>query len=100
MAVGGTQGTPGKYNLIMSPIVGGNVLGSLTVGANPVYIIGRMSCLKGKLGKKIGPDNLTITDNAIIPEGLNSRRLTTKARLSSNAFNRKRSIDRSYPKHE
>ncbi len=73
MAVGGTQGTPGKYDLIMSPIVGGNVLGSLTTGANPVYIIGKMSCLKGKLGKKVGPDNLTINDNALIPEGLNSR---------------------------
>jgi len=74
MAVGGQQGKPGKYDVIMSPTVGGNVFNHILDGANPVYILGRMSCLRGvKMGQKIGPSNLSISDNALIPEGLESR---------------------------
>jgi PmbA protein len=74
MAVGGKQGKPGKYDLIMSPTVAGNVFNYLNDGANPIYILGGMSCLKKiKKGQQIGPDNLTISDNALIAEGLNSR---------------------------
>jgi len=74
MAVGGQQGKAGKYDVILSPTVGGNILNHILDGANILYIIGRMSCLRGiKMGQKIGPANLTISDNATISEGLNSR---------------------------
>lgn len=74
MAVGGQQGKAGKYDVILSPTVGGNVFNHILDGANPVYILGRMSCLRGvKMGQKIGPSNLSISDNALIPEGLQSR---------------------------
>lgn len=73
MALGGEQGKPGKYDVIISPIVGGNVFGYLIAGANPVYIIGRMSCLGKSMNKQIGPKNLTVSDNPLIAEGLNSR---------------------------
>ena len=74
MAVGGEQGKPGKYDLIMSPTVAANVLNHIYEGANPLQIILKMSCLsKIKIGQQIGPENLTISDNALISEGLNSR---------------------------
>lgn len=73
MAIGGQQGHAGKYDLIMSPTVAANVLGELVTGANPVYMITGMTCLGKSLNKQIGPESLSVSDNAIIPEGLNSR---------------------------
>ncbi|MFO8019910.1 MAG: TldD/PmbA family protein [Promethearchaeia archaeon] len=73
MAENGVQGKPGIYDLILSPMVGANIFNHLLNGANPVYIIAGMSCLKGKMNQKIGPNNLTVHDDATIPEGLNSR---------------------------
>ncbi|MHA1147173.1 MAG: TldD/PmbA family protein [Promethearchaeota archaeon] len=73
MAVGGRQGEPGKYDIILSPTVAANIFNHLADGANPVYIIGGMSCLRGKANQQIGPKNLNISDDATIPEGLNSR---------------------------
>lgn len=73
MAVGNQQGQPGTYDLIMSPIVAANVFNYLTDGANPVYIIGKMSCLGKSMNKMIGPENLTISDDPTIEDGLYSR---------------------------
>jgi len=72
-AVGGKQGKAGKYDVILSPTVAANVFNHLADGANPIYIIGRMSCLRGQFNKSIGPQKLNIYDDATIPEGLNSR---------------------------
>jgi PmbA protein len=73
LAVGGKQGVPGIYDVILSPTVGGNVFGELTRGANPIYIVGKMTCLSKSMNKQIGPSNLTISDNSLIDDGLNSR---------------------------
>lgn len=73
MAVGGEQGTPGKYDVILSPTVAANIFNHIADGANPVYIIGGMSSLKGKFNQQVGPENLNISDDSTIPEGLNSR---------------------------
>ncbi|MHA1274103.1 MAG: metallopeptidase TldD-related protein [Promethearchaeota archaeon] len=74
MALGGKQGKPGKYDVIMSPTVAANIFNQLVYGANPVYIIGRMSPLRNvKLNAQVGPENLNINDNPLIAEGLNSR---------------------------
>jgi PmbA protein len=73
MARNGTQGQSGTYDLIMSPTVAANVLGQITDSASPIYFIGKMSCLTKSLKKQIGPESLTITDNPLLPEGLNSR---------------------------
>jgi PmbA protein len=74
MAVGGKQGTPGKYDLIMSPTVAANVLGQVTEGANPLRILIGMSPIKiEQLGKQIASDVLNIDDNALLSEGLGSR---------------------------
>jgi len=74
MALGGGQGKPGKYDVIMSPTVAGNVLNHIYEGANPLQIIMKMSCLsKIKIGQQIGPENLSVSDDALITDGLNSR---------------------------
>ncbi|NHJ04476.1 MAG: TldD/PmbA family protein [Candidatus Heimdallarchaeota archaeon] len=72
MAVGGKQGKAGKYDLIMSPIVGGNILGQITDGANPLMMMIGMSPLGDHFGEQIGPEHLTVTDNPHISEGLGS----------------------------
>ena len=48
-------------------------LGSVTDSANPIYFIGRISCLTKSIHKPVGPINLSISDNPTITEGLSSR---------------------------
>ncbi len=67
------QGKPGTYDLIMSPTVGGNIFENLLRGVNPIMMIGGMTPLKGKMGDKIGPEELTVIDDPLKEEGLNSR---------------------------
>lgn len=73
MAVGGKQGRAGKYDLVMSPTVGANVLGQITDAANPIMILMGMSPISNHIGKQIGPQSLNIVDDAMISEGLASR---------------------------
>ncbi len=73
MAMGGKQGRAGEYDLIMSPTVAGNVLGQITDRANPIMILMGMSPLQDKIGKQIGPENLNVTDDPTLGEGLDSR---------------------------
>ncbi len=69
----GKEGKAGKYDLIMSPTVAANIFGSVLGGANPLTMIMGMSCLKGKLKEKIGPDTLSVTDDPLVHGGMNSR---------------------------
>jgi PmbA protein len=71
-AVNGVQGKAGTYDLILSPTVGGNIFGTLLSGANPLMILIGMSSLKKKMGKQIGPRELTVTDDPTHPEGIGS----------------------------
>ncbi|NHJ22197.1 MAG: TldD/PmbA family protein [Candidatus Lokiarchaeota archaeon] len=74
MAVGGTQGTPGRYDLIMSPTVAANVLGQLFDGLNPLKILIYMSPLKYEhIGKQIASKEFSVSDDALLNEGLGSR---------------------------
>jgi PmbA protein len=74
MAVGGIQGKPGKYDLIMSPTVAGNIFGHITDGAHPLLMMIGMSPLKNDhIGNKIASEQLSIVDNAVLGEGLGSR---------------------------
>ncbi|NHJ12811.1 MAG: TldD/PmbA family protein [Candidatus Thorarchaeota archaeon] len=72
-AVGAVQGTPGIYDLVLSPTVGANVLGGIPDSANPFLILIGMSPLADKIGEQIGSEFLTVTDDAWIPNGLASR---------------------------
>jgi PmbA protein len=73
MAVGGKQGKAGKYDLIMSPTVGGNIFGNITDGANPVMMLIGMSPLGDHMGEQIAPEGLNVVDDPHISEGLASR---------------------------
>ncbi|MBD3256271.1 MAG: hypothetical protein GF383_14330 [Candidatus Lokiarchaeota archaeon] len=72
-AKNGVEGKPGTYDVILNPTVAANIFGQLTLGANPIYLLSKMSCLRKKMNKKIGSKKLTVTDNGLISEGLNSR---------------------------
>lgn len=78
MAVNGKQCKAGKYDLIMSPTVGGNVFGQITDAANPILILIGMSPLGDRIGEQIGPENLNVVDNATVGEGLASRPFDTE----------------------
>ncbi|MDF1539872.1 MAG: TldD/PmbA family protein [Candidatus Thorarchaeota archaeon] len=69
-AIGAKQGEPGTYDIVMSPTVGANVLGSIPDAANPFAILIGISPLGDKMGAQIGPDFLNVTDNPWIPNGL------------------------------
>ncbi|MHA2425886.1 MAG: TldD/PmbA family protein [Candidatus Thorarchaeota archaeon] len=69
-AIGAVQGEPGTYDLVLSPTVGANVLGSIPDAANPFAILIGLSPLGDKMGEQIGPDFLSVTDNPWIPNGL------------------------------
>ncbi len=71
-AVNATQCESGVYDLILSPTVAGNIFGSIISGANPINHLMGTSPLHNKLGKKIGPDKLTIYDDPTHSEGLGS----------------------------
>ncbi len=73
MSMGGTQGRPGKYDLLMGPTVAANLLGQLAESANPLLMMLGSSPLKGRLGAQLGPEVLSVVDDPSIAEGLGSR---------------------------
>ncbi|MFX1449065.1 MAG: TldD/PmbA family protein [Promethearchaeota archaeon] len=73
-AIGGKQGTPGIYDVIMSPTVAANVLGQVYDGLSPLKIMIGMSPLKYEhIGKKIATEEFSVKDDALLAEGLGSR---------------------------
>jgi PmbA protein len=73
MSVGGENGTPGKYNVILHPKVAGDIIAATPAAANPFNVEIGFSWLKDKIGEKIGPDIVTVYDDALLPNGLGSR---------------------------
>ena len=73
MAVGGTNGTPGKYNILLSPRVAGDIVAATPVAANPFSVEIGFSWLKDKIGEKIAPEFVSVYDDALLPNGLGSR---------------------------
>lgn len=73
MSKGGAQGRPGRYDLLMGPTVGANLLGQLAESANPLLMMLGSSPLKGRLGAQLGPEGLSVVDDPGIAEGLGSR---------------------------
>jgi PmbA protein len=73
MSVGGINGEPGKYNVILSPKVAGDIIAATPAAANPFNVEIGFSWLKDKIGEKIGPDIVTVYDDALLPNGLGSR---------------------------
>ena len=71
-AIGAVQGTPGTYDLILSPTVAANVLGGIPENANPFYIMMGMSPLQDKMGEQIAPEFITAYEDPLFDGGLGS----------------------------
>ena len=71
-AIGAVQGTPGIYDLILTPTVAANVLGRIPGQANPFSIMTGTSPLKDKLGEQIAPEFITAHEDSLFPGGINS----------------------------
>ncbi len=72
MAIGATQGEPGKYDLVISSTVAADVIGQIPGSANPFMVLIGMSPLGDRMGEQIGPEFLTINDDPRYLGGLNS----------------------------
>ncbi|MHA1215129.1 MAG: TldD/PmbA family protein [Candidatus Hodarchaeales archaeon] len=62
----------GTYDVVMLPAVAANLLGSIPTMANPLSIMMGMSALGDKMGEKLAPEFISISDDGLIPEGLAS----------------------------
>ena len=71
-AFGAVQGTPGTYDLILSPTVAANVLGSMPELANPFYIMMGLSPFADKMGEQIAPEFITAYEDPLFDGGLSS----------------------------
>ncbi len=71
-AIGAVQGTPGTYDLILSPTVAANVLGGIPELANPFYIMMGLSPLADKIGEQIAPEFITAYEDPLFDGGLGS----------------------------
>jgi PmbA protein len=63
----------GKYRLLISPIVAANLVERLVSAASAFNVDVGLSCLTGKIGEDILSKKLTIIDDGLIEDGLNSR---------------------------
>ncbi len=66
------QAQAGIYDIIMSPAVAANLIGTIPGDANPLSIMMGQSCLGDKIGEKLAPDFVSISDNGLQPDGLGS----------------------------
>jgi len=71
-AIGAVQGTPGTYDLILSPTVAAEVIGSIPGLANPFTIMMGMSPLQDRMGEQIAPEFITVKENPLLEGGLAS----------------------------
>ena len=73
MSVGGENGKPGMYNVILTPTVAADIIAQTPAAANPFSVEVGYSWLKDKIGEQIGPDFLTVYDDALLPDALGSK---------------------------
>jgi len=71
-AIGAVQGTPGTYDLILSPTIAANVIGQVPESANPFYIMMGLSPLGDKMGAQIAPEFVTAYEDPLFLGGLQS----------------------------
>jgi PmbA protein len=73
-AIGAVQGEPGTYDLVLSPTVAADVIGSIPGLANPFAILIGQSPLGDKIGEQLAPDFVSVNDDPLFDGGLASRR--------------------------
>lgn len=69
---GARQAKPGKFDLILSPAVAANLLGTLPEMANPLSVMMGMSALEDKMGEQLAPEFVSINDDGLYQGGLGS----------------------------
>ncbi len=65
-------GVAGTYDVIFSPLPFANILDSIGKAASIFNVESKLSCFAGKLGKKVGSENVTLIDDGTLPNGLES----------------------------
>jgi len=68
----GKQAQAGTYDVIMSPAVAANLIGTIPSDANPLSIMIGQSSLADKIGEKLAPDFVNVHDDGLQPDGLGS----------------------------
>ena len=71
-AVNPKPGVPGNYDVIFSPLPFANIIESVGKAASIFNVESKLSCFAGKLGKKVGSDNVTLVDDGTLPNGFDS----------------------------
>ena len=72
LSLGAVQGKPGAYDLVLTPTVAANVIGTIPELANPFLIMIGMSPLKDRMGEQIAPEFISVYDDSLFNGGLNS----------------------------
>ncbi len=71
-AVNPEPGKPGTYDVIFSPLPFANILESIGKAASIFNVESKLSCFAGKLGKKVGSENVTLVDDGTLRNGFAS----------------------------
>ena len=71
-AVNPKPGVAGTYDIIFSPLPFANVLDNIGKAASIFNVESKLSCFAGKLGKKVGSENVNLVDDGTLPNGLES----------------------------
>lgn len=69
---GAKQAKRGIYDIIMTPAVAADLLGSIPGMANPLAIMMGRSALGDKMGENLGPEFVSVEDNGLQQDGLRS----------------------------
>ncbi len=69
---GAKQVKRGIYDVVMAPAVAANLLGVIPGMANPLAIMMGRSALGDKMGEKLAPEFVSVQDNGLQQDGLNS----------------------------
>lgn len=76
--LGSTKGPSQKATMVVDPTAGGRLIGRLMGPANARSIYQGRSFWADKLGQKVFPELLSITDDPLIPRGLGSRQFDSE----------------------
>src|SRR3989338_2645339 len=65
-------GIPGNYDVIFSPLPFANLLESVGKAASIFNVESKLSCLGGKLGKRVGSEDVCLIDDGTLPNGFDT----------------------------
>lgn len=80
------SGEPGKYDLLLSPIVMGNLLDYVSFATSIFYVEAGFSFLAEKLGEKIASEKVYLRDDPTIEGGLGSRKFDDEGFPTKNKY--------------